>query len=319
MKTRAILLLLSCLFFSACKQSINQPKEALPASTGSIKITGAYALYPLTLVWVKEFQKTHPGILIQVEANGSGGGMEDILNDKTNLAMMSNDIPASLEPKLFLTPVARLGVVVIISKKNPYLDKILKQGINRDNLIALFSNKNPKTWGDLYGTSGKDPVKVYDRADSSGAKKILARFLWMQPGAIQGMAVFGEDKMVEAVKKDPLALGYCNFSAAFDLQAKAFYPDFCILPLDINQNGTMDPKESYYDQVDHLQRAMWLGKYPCPLCRDLFYVSSGKPKTPEVTEYLKWVLTEGQKSVASQGYVELHSSDIETILNTLSE
>jgi len=319
MKRRVIFFLLFCLFLAGCKQSINQSRDALPTSTGSIKITGAYALFPLTLVWVKEFHKTHPNILIRVEANGSGGGMEDVLNDKTNLAMMSNDIPASLEAQLFITPVARLGVVVIVNKKNPYLEKILKQGITRDNLMALFANKNPKTWGELFETERKDPVKVYDRADSSGAKKILARYLWMQPGAIQGMAVYGEDKMVEAVKKDPLALGYCNFSATFDLKTKAFYTDFCILPLDINQNGTMDPKESYYDQVDHLQRAMWLGKYPCPLCRDLFYVSKGKPTTPEVIEYLKWVLTEGQKNVSSEGYVELHSSDIETGLKAISE
>lgn len=59
-----------------------------------------------------------------------------------------------------------------------------------------------------------------------------------------------------------------------------------------------------------MQRAMWLGQYPCALTRNLYLVSNGKPSTKEVVEFLIWVLTEGQKLVPSQGYIELHTFEI---------
>jgi len=224
--------------------------------------------------------------------------------------MISSQIPAEHDTTLWSTPVARLAVVPIISKKNPYLHKILKVGIKKDDLITLFLNQNKRTWGGIYGKSSEHPVNVYVRNDKSGATDVLANYLWANPADIVGIKVTGEIKMIESVKSDPLALGYCNLVYTYDLNNNKFFDEFCILPIDLNQNGVIDKREDFYHDFAKIQRAMVLGKYPCVLDRNLFIVTLGKPKTKEVVDFLKWVLTDGQKVVPQMGYIELRNSEI---------
>jgi phosphate transport system substrate-binding protein len=310
MKTTLLLVLPFVFLLTCCKQVSVHEERSLPNHPGPIKITGAFALFPLTQVWVKEFQKTHPYTKFDVQAIGSGRGLKEIIDGKTDLAMISSDLPSGVDTFLWVIPVARLACVPVISPKNPHLQDILKGGIKKDDLSGLFSGNNLKSWGELSGKAQQDKPHVYVRSDSSGATDVLARFLWLQTAEMKGTPVDGEEKMMEAIKNDPLALGYCNFIYAIDLNSNKFKDDLVILPFDLNQNGKLDIKENFYDSVSHLQRAMWLGKYPCALTRNLYLVSNGKPATKEVVEFLIWVLTEGQKLVPAQGYIELHSFEI---------
>jgi len=48
-------------------------------SAETIKISGAFALYPMTVKWTEEYQKIHPETKIEVSAGGAGKGMTDTL------------------------------------------------------------------------------------------------------------------------------------------------------------------------------------------------------------------------------------------------
>jgi len=268
-------------------------------------------------LWVDEFTKTHTYVKFIIKPNGSDQGQRDILLGKVDIAMISTDIPREADNLLQVIPVARLGVVPIISSKNPFMTEIFKKGISREDLASLFTSDHPKTWGDLYGKPQKEPVKIYIRADSSGSTKVLAKYLWVERSEIKGTAIDGEVKLVEAVKNDPLALGYCNFIYALDPATKQFSKDVRVLPIDFNSNGVIDWKEKIFENSETLQRAMWLGKFPCSLIRSLYMVTKGKPKTREVAEFLYWVITDGQKFVADNGYIELHSSEVQFLVNSL--
>lgn len=309
MKTLITALILLTLLLPGCKQQTPRSTADLPSKNGPVKIAGAYALYPLMQLWIREFQKLHPDIKIEIQPIGSGRGLTELMRGNADLAMVSGDIPESRDTMIWIAPVARLATVIICNAENPYLKKIRAQGMNRDDLAAIFTNDNPKKWGDLFGKPGKDPIHIYIRSDSSGAADVLAKYLWIGPGDMKGTGVNGEDKLIEAVKKDPLALGYCNFIWAFDPATFRFADGFNIVPLDLNNNGKIDPKESFYDSVPRLQRAMWSGKFPCALTRSLSLASKGKPGTKEVVEFLKYILTDGQKLVANEGYIELHRSE----------
>jgi phosphate transport system substrate-binding protein len=310
MKSRFILLLSCVMLIAACKQVSTREERVLPRHQGPIRISGAYALLPLTNVWITEFKKTHPYAQFEVNAIGSGRGLNEIINKKVDLAMISSDVTAGMDSLLWMIPVARLGVVPVVNPKNPYIGEILKKGITKEQLSELFNINNAKTWGDIYGKPGKDKIDVYLRSDSSGATDVFGRYLWLQKTEMKGTPVDGEQKMIEAVGKDPLALGYVNFIYAIDISTGRFNPNLAILPFDMNSNGKIDIKENFYDSVPHLQRAMWMGRYPCALTRNLFFAANGKPATKELVEFLIWVLTDGQKFVAGQGYIELHSFEI---------
>jgi phosphate transport system substrate-binding protein len=309
MKNLIVFVVVLLVLFPGCKQQNQSPVTDLASHNGPVKITGAYALLPLMQLWINEFQKLHPEIKFELQPNGSGRGLTVLMNGNADLSMVSGEIPMDKDSLIWIAPVSRLATVLIFNPGNPYMKEILARGMNRDDLTAIFTNDSPKKWGDLFGKPGKDPVHVYLRSDSSGATDVLAKYLWITPGNIKGTGVSGEDKMIEAIKKDPLALGYCNFIWAFDPGTLRFNNGFNVLPLDMNNNSKLDAKESFYDSVPLLQRAMWSGKFPCALTRPLSLASKGKPGTKEVVEFLKYILTDGQRLVAKEGYIELHRSE----------
>lgn len=112
-------------------------------------------------------------------------------------------------------------------------------------------------------------------------------------------------------------LGYCNFSYAFDPSSRLFTDGIVIVPLYREQKGQR--MDSFYDSVPSLQRAMWSGKYPEGLIRNLYLASMGKPSSREIIDFLQWVLQDGQRLVAPEGYIEVPSSQIRCRLESLKQ
>jgi phosphate transport system substrate-binding protein len=268
-------------------------------------------------VWMDEFQKTHPYVKFKMNVNGSGQGLKDILAGSVDLAMISEEISKGNDSLLWIAPVARLGVVPVVSAKNPYLKEIIEKGITRDNLVDLFSGKKSKTWGELAGKSGKDLVKVYIRGDSSGATATLARYLWIERNEIKGTPVTGEKELINQVKNDPLSLSYCNFIYAFNPGKKEFLDDLKVVPINFSGKEKLEGNSKIFDTYDHLQRAMWLGRYPCSLIRNLYLVSKGKPRTREMVDFMYWIVTDGQRFVPENGYIELYSGEVQYLVNAM--
>jgi phosphate transport system substrate-binding protein len=317
MKTRSYFLLFVILIgLTFCTSKTSKKEVTILSHSDLITISGAYAMAPIMQVWMNEYQKSHPYVKFKLNVNGSGQGLDELLSGKTDLAMVSEDIPKAKDTQLWIVPLARLGVVPVISAKNPYLKTIMAKGLSMDNLSDIFSGKSDKTWGDLAGTSGKDPIKVYIRGDASGATATLAKYLSMEARDIKGVPVSGETALLDQVKNDPFALSYCNSIYAFDTDKKAFLADLKVVPI---KKGKEKPEESQktFDTYEHLQRAMWLGTYPSALIRDLNLVSKGKPRTREMVDFIYWIITDGQRLVADNGYIELHSAEVQSIGNSI--
>jgi phosphate transport system substrate-binding protein len=89
------------------------------------------------------------------------------------------------------------------------------------------------------------------------------------------------------------------------------------LPIDLNNNGKIDADENFYGSIDQVVAAIASGKYPSPPARDLYFVVKGSPKNAAVKEFIKWVLTDGQKFVKDAGYINLSKVKIDAALKTL--
>lgn len=71
--------------------------EATPL-TGTITLSGAWALYPMAVKWAAEFKKIHPKVRIDISAGGAGKGVADALAGSVDLGMVSRDInPAEVK------------------------------------------------------------------------------------------------------------------------------------------------------------------------------------------------------------------------------
>ncbi|MFH1161466.1 MAG: PstS family phosphate ABC transporter substrate-binding protein [bacterium] len=315
MKRCLLVLAISSVFLTSCRDGTKKSPLPLPTHAGAIKIKGAYALYPLVTLWVAEYQKSHPNVEFKLSAIGSGPGLQELIDDHTDLAMLSSEVTAEFDSLVWTTPVARLGVVFVTSTSNPYLTQIKKQGLTRGDLSEAFTGEPGLTWGGWFGQAGKDLVHPYVRSDTSGATDQLAKFLWVLSSELKGNGVNGEEAMVKAIARDQFALGYCNFRYTFNPENQQFIDGIAIIPLDVEH--ARKKIDSYYNSVPQLQRAMWTGKYPSILIRDLYLATKGKPATAEVVDFLRWVLTDGQRMVAREGYIEVRTSAIRCKLESL--
>jgi len=273
---------------------------------GALTMSGAWALYPMAVKWGEEFSKLHPRVKIEVQAGGAGKGIADALAGVVDLGMVSREIhPAEIEKGAFAVAVVKDGVVPTISAKNPLLNRILASGLDKEVFVAIWITETAKTWGDALKTSDKASLHVYTRSDACGAAETWAAFLDRRQEDLKGIGVYGDPGLAEAVRRDPLGIGFNNINYAYDAKSLKPLPGLVILPIDLDGSGRIEPAENFYQDRDAITAAIARGVYPSPPARDLYLVSRGRPQTPLQVEFLRWVLSEGQKFVAETGYIGL--------------
>lgn len=298
---------------------LSSGRTAIQAQTGlkgNITISGAFALYPLTVKWAEEFKKINPGVKIDISAGGAGKGMTDALTGAADIGMISRDInPEETKKGAYAVAVTKDAVVPTISASHPALNDLLKKGIKRDGLVNLWATGRAKTWGNATGIKSGAPVHVYTRSDASGAGETWAKYLGKKQEDLLGVGVYGDPGVATAVKKDPVGIGYNNIVYVYDSKTNRQTNGVRVLPLDLNNNGTIDPNENFYDTVDDLINAIAAGKYPSPPARDLYFVTKGKSANPVVLAFLRFCLNEGQNYVHEAGYINLSKERIAGELN----
>jgi phosphate transport system substrate-binding protein len=273
---------------------------------GSLSLSGAWALYPLAVRWQEEFQKTHPGAIVDVQAGGAGKGIADALAGIVDIGMVSREInPAETAKGAVAIAVAKDAVVATISAKNPHLAEIRRRGLKKEEFAALWLRGAAMTWESLLGASGGNPVRVFTRSDACGAAETWAAYLGGHQEDLSGIGVYGDPGLAEAVRRDPLAIGFNNVNYAYDAKTLRPVAGLEVCPIDLDGNGRVDPAESVYATRDDLVKAIAAGVYPAPPARDLYFVVKGPAVSPALAEFLVWVLTEGQKFVPEMGYIVL--------------
>lgn len=280
--------------------------------SGQISISGAFALYPMTVKWAEEFRKIHPGVRIDISAGGAGKGIADALSSMVEIGMVSREIyPEELKKGAFPIAVTRDAVVAVMSEQNPALKDILAKGLRKDAGNNLWISGKYKSWSQAFSVKSGAPVHVYTRSDACGAAEMWAKYFGKKQEDLLGVGVFGDPGLAQAVKKDPLGIGFNNIGYAYDATTKKQVKGLRVIPLDLNNNGKIDPDENFYESMNDLITAIASGKYPSPPARDLFFVMKGNPKNNKVlTEFIRWVLTDGQKFVHEAGYIALTKDKI---------
>lgn len=300
-----ILMVLSLSLLTNC-----QKKES--ASQGNISISGAWALYPMAVKWTEEFGKMYPHIRIDVSAGGAGKGVADALSGTVDLGMLSRAVfPAEKERGLWWVAVTKDAVLPTISAKNPYLEQLYERGLTQDELAKIYIHEEVKSWSDLLGKEAAKEIHVFTRSDACGAAQTWAEYLGGVQEDLKGIGVFGDPGLADAVKNDPLGIGFNNTIYIYDLNTNKKYDGLEVIPIDVNKNGAIDEDEDFYTSMDQIMQAIAAGKYPSPPARELYFVSNGKPQREIVIKFLRWILNEGQSFVKVAGYVPLDHSVIQ--------
>jgi len=284
----------------------------------TITVSGAWALYPMAVKWAEEFQKIYPSMKIDVSAGGAGKGMADCLAQVVDIGMVSRDIyPEEIRKGAWWVSLTKDAVVPTVNENNPVLEELLARGVTKEAFFNIYIAGKTKNWGEVVGRKASRPIHVYTRSDACGAAETWARYLGKKQEDLLGIGVYGDPGLAEAVKKDILGIGFNNINYVYDARTKSQVKGIRVVPIDLNSNGRIDRDEDFYDNRDEIVKAIATGKYPSPPARDLHFVLQGKPDRRELVEFIKWVLTDGQKYIPEAGYINLPEEKLKEELRKL--
>lgn len=273
---------------------------------GRVSISGAFALYAMSVKWAGEFKKIYPEVKVDISAGGAGKGITDVLNGMVDIGMVSRDVyPEEIKKGAVPIAVARDAVVAVINTRNPVLVDVLSKGLTPEMAGNIWHDGTCKTWSEAFKAKTKAPIHVYTRSDACGAAEVWARFFNAKQEDLLGSAVFGDPGLALAIRKDMLGIGFNNIIYAYDFVTRRPFKGIQIVPIDVNRNGVIDPDENFYHTLDQLIEAINKGKYPSPPARDLYFVINKQQNNKVAEVFLKWVLTDGQKFVNESGCVNL--------------
>ncbi len=272
---------------------------------GTVTISGAWALYPLMVRWGEEFQKVYPDVRMDISAGGAGKGLADAVAGAVDIGMVSRAISPEEEAKgAFWVAVVKDAVFPTISTQNPVWEDLQQKGLSRAVFEGIYITGEITTWGQAVGRPEvTDPIHVFTRSDACGAAETWAKYLGGQQEDLLGIAVYGDPGLLDAVIKDPLAIGFNNLNYAFDMDTGLPVDGARVPPVDANDSGQVEPDE-IYETKEQAVTAVATNKYPSPPARDLNLVTQGPPSG--LTEaFIAWILTDGQAFVDEAGYIAL--------------
>ncbi len=289
--------------FAAC--GAPAPDKPARSLTGTISVSGAFALYPMIQKWADEFHTLNPGVTFDISAGGAGKGMADVLSGAVDIGMISRDItPAEDTKGAYWVAVTKDAVFMVVNVKNPALQDLLDKGVPQKTYVGIYITGDIKTWGQVVGRPEiKDEIHVYTRSDSSGAADTWAKYLGKAQENLKGIGVMGDPGLLDAIVKDQLGIGYNNLNYAFDASTGKFISGTMVIPIDKNNNGIADPDEKIDSKATAVKMVM-NGDYPSPPARLLYLATKGKP-TQLTQAFILWILGDGQKYLNETGYIPL--------------
>jgi phosphate transport system substrate-binding protein len=247
---KKILIVLS-LFLAACGQKSDS------TLTGEIKISGAYALYPLATEWVEEFQSLHPGVKIHLQAGGAGKGITDALNQAVDLGMVSRELfPTEINKGAVFFSVAKDAVVATVNAKNPLVKDILAHGISAEDAKKIWITREAKVWGDILGNGDQTPIVVLTRSDACGAAETWASWFGKKQEDLNGNRVHSDPGLVEAVRKDVNSIGLNNIGYAYDTKTHKPVDGILVVPIDRDGDGKISSDEYFTTTRTTLQKPL---------------------------------------------------------------
>ena len=211
--------------------------------SGSIKASGSSAQKNAMAEWINAFQTANPDVTIDYQANGSGAGIQDFINNQTSFG--GSDAPITGEDKTAADARCTGGEAINI----PMVGGAIAVAYNLEGVdsltltpevIAGIFNSTITTWNDPKiadlnpGVDLPDAaIAQFHRSDESGTTANFADYLsatapdvwtyepgkaWVAPG---GQGSKGSDGVASSLSSTPNSIGYVELSFVLDGDLKA--------------------------------------------------------------------------------------------------
>ncbi len=338
------LLLTGVMTMSVSQRSFAQLLPKQMQTPGQSNINGAGATFPFPLIdtWRVEYQKVKPGVNINYQSIGSGGGIKQFTAKTVDFG--ASDAPLNAAERAKATDAVHIPETIgsVVAAYN--IPGIPEKGLKLTGpvLADIFSGKIKK-WNDPQIQSLNPDKKLpaanivtVHRSDGSGTTFVWTSFLskaspqWNQAiGASKsvqwpsGVGAPGNEGVANAIKGSPNTLGYIELNYA--LQTKTPYAfiqnkvgKFVEPTLETVKQAATDVASKGLPKGDASWEKVTLlndkgsGAYPIAsftyllLPKDLGKSPNmNEAKAKALVDFISWAITDGQKFASKLGYVPL--------------
>ena len=303
MKTnRFTQLLLALLLFSAGLTAQN-------AGTESVSINGPKFTHPLLAKWISEYAKVNPKVKIKLEQKLTG-------SQTTDLNIVSG-IPVKEEQKESpdVVYVGRYALLPVTNSRNPLLATLTKRGLSKKEVDKLFFEVIDYEADEPKKEKPKYVVTIYSRENQASTSNVLAGYFGHTSSEIRGKKVLGDDiYLLSAIKKDSIGITYNNLGYLFDTNSRKLKDGIALLPLDLKKES----REVLSGNVDDAIVVLEKNQIETIPVEKIGFMLSPQNERKEVADFLKWVLTDGQKFNHGLGFLNLDKSLLSEQSNKLT-
>lgn len=276
-------------------------------NTDYVYITGSRFTYPLFEKWISEYQKLYPLSNIKLIKRGL-----NLNTDSVNLTIISRKLTNDdLNEKNIHIQVGRYAILPIVNSKNQSLLKKINHALREKDLKDLYFS--PKL--DEFEAENQDEIKKknkffslynnYTRLTKSDASIAFANFYGTDQEHILGKQISGDDHhLIQALIKDTSGVSYNNLGFIFNLKTRQNVEGVSIIPIDLNNNKKFDGEEQkIYASLDSIISYLEENESPKLPTENINLVFEKNTKNNELSRFLNWVLSDGQKYNHDYGFL----------------
>jgi phosphate transport system substrate-binding protein len=319
---------------------------AVAAQTIKINGAGATFPYPIYSKWFSEYNKLKPTVQINYQSIGSGGGIRQITNGTVFFG--ATDGPMT-QDQLLAAPGRILHLPTVLGADVPVYNI---PGVEADLkftgplLADIFLGKVTK-WNDQALTKLNPGVQlpatditVVHRSDGSGTTYIWVDYLakvspeWKQKVGVAtsvnwptGVGGKGNEGVSGLVRQTPGSIGYVELIYA--LQSKIRYGSIQNMAGEFVQANVQSVTAAAAAAAANMPKDFRVsitnppGKGVYPIASFTWLLLYENPKDKQqariFVDFVKWMLTDGQKFAAELGYAPLPEAVVKMELDTLAK
>ncbi len=265
------------------------------AAKEPVVISGTKFTYPLIEKWIAEYQKANPNANIKLAAKTNAGQIADLT------IIAHQPAQNELQPNQEIIYAGRYALLPVTNSNNPILSDAAKKGLNKKELDKLFFEVIDYD-SDEPVQKSKYQANIYSRDNQACTSTALAGYFGHQSSEIRGKKVFGDDiYLLSAIKKDTIGLTYNNLGYLYDVNSRNLKEGIALLPIDLKKEA----KPILSGNLDEVLNVLESNRVETIPVEKIGFVYSDQNARKEITAFLKWILTEGQKFNHDKGFLNL--------------